>query len=180
MLRRALETTTRSGRTAYSRKRESADSRHSRPTFPLSRYGPAGSSTAAENADRAVLIRLTRFPAGIQTSCAPPVALDSLRAVFVHAGPGYGTSTVHRSWQDRHVGVAAGTRELKRARTIFGNWVGPAPAQKANRQARTATAVRREIARVENAIRRRNEAVIEELGGLNGCLHRLVGMKALL
>jgi len=109
-----------------------------------------------------------------------PVALDSLRTVFVHAGPGYGTSTVLRSWQDRHVGVAGGTRELKRARTILGNWVGPAPAQKANRQARTATAVQREVVRVENAIRRRNEAVIEELGGLNGCLHRLVGMKALL
>ncbi|MDE2762687.1 MAG: hypothetical protein F4086_19870 [Gemmatimonadetes bacterium] len=62
----------------------------------------------------------------------------------------------------------------------MGNWVGPAPTQEANRQPGTATAVRREIARVENAIRGRDEALVEELGGLNGCLHRLVEMRALL
>lgn len=31
------------------------ESRHSGPVFPLLRYGPAGSSTMARNADRAAL-----------------------------------------------------------------------------------------------------------------------------
>ncbi len=131
------------------------------------------------------------FPRGM------PVALDSRGAVFVHADPGYDTSTALRSWRDRHlslwealreqqglsvevVGVAGAGRELERARTILGNWVGPAPAQEANRQPTTSAAVRREIERVENAIRRRDEVAVEELGGLNGCLHRLVEMRALL
>ena len=103
------------------------------------------------------------FPRGM------PVALDSRRAVFVHADPGYDTSTALRSWRDRHlklwgalrqqrglsvaaVGVAGGRRELERARTILGNWVGPAPTQEADGQPMTAAAVRREIVRVENAI----------------------------
>ena len=131
------------------------------------------------------------FPRGM------PVALDSRRAVFVHADPGYDTSTALRSWRDRHqrlwealreqqglsveaVGVAGGTRGIEHARTIFGNWVGPAPAQEGNRQPKTAVAVRREIVRVENAIRGRDDEAIKELGGLNGCLHRLVEMRALL
>ncbi len=37
------------------------------------------------------------FPRGM------PVALDSSRAVFVHADPGYDTSTALRSWRDRHL-----------------------------------------------------------------------------
>ena len=131
------------------------------------------------------------FPRGMS------VALDSRRAVFVHADPGYDTSTALRSWRDRHqrlwealrerqglsveaVGVAGGTRELKRARTILGNWVGPAPTQEADGQPTTAAAVRREIVRVENAIRGKDEAKERELGGLNGCIHRLVEMKDLL
>jgi len=129
------------------------------------------------------------FPRGM------PVALDSRRAVFVHADPGYDTSTALRSWRGRHrrlwetlredglsveaVGVAGARRELARARTILGNWVGPAPTEEVDAP-RTSAAVRREIARVENAIRGRDEMVFEELGGLNGCLHRLVEMRALL
>ena len=35
------------------------ESRHSFPFFPLSRYGPAGSSPTAGNADRAVLVDFT-------------------------------------------------------------------------------------------------------------------------
>ncbi len=130
------------------------------------------------------------FPRGM------PVALDSSRAVFVHADPGYDTSTALRSWRDRHlrlwealrevgwsvevVGVAGGPRELRRARTILGNWVGAAASPVPSDQPETIAAVRREIARVENAIRGRDEAAVEELGGLNGCLHRLVEMRALL
>ena len=131
------------------------------------------------------------FPRGM------PVALDSRRAVFVHADPGYDTSTALRSWRGRHqrlwealreqrglsvaaVGVAGARRELERARTILGNWVGPAPTQEADGQPTTAAAVRREIVRVENAIRGKDEAKERELGGLNGCIHRLVEMKDLL
>lgn len=78
------------------------------------------------------------------------------------------------------VGVAVGPRELRRARTILGNWVGAASTQEPNQQPKTIASVRREIMRVENAIRGRDEAAVEELGGLNGCLHRLVEMRALL
>ena len=48
------------------------ESRHSSLFFPLSRYGPAESSTTAGNADRAVLYDFMRFPAGIQTASDPP------------------------------------------------------------------------------------------------------------
>ncbi len=129
------------------------------------------------------------FPRGM------PVALDSRRAVFVHADPGYDTSTALRSWRDRHrklwealrelgwsveaVGVAGGPRELRRARTILGNWVGAATTQAPSEKPKTIAAVRHEIVRVENAIRGRDEAAVEELGGLNGCLHRLVEMREL-
>ena len=78
------------------------------------------------------------------------------------------------------VGVADGPRELERARTILGNWVGAATAQEPSHQPKTIAAVRREIARAENAIRGMDEAAVDELGGLNGCLHRLVEMRALL
>ncbi|MDE2752658.1 MAG: hypothetical protein OXI83_08795 [Gemmatimonadota bacterium] len=79
------------------------------------------------------------FPRGM------PVALNSRRAVFVHADPGYDTSTALHSWRDRYkrlwealredglsveaVGVACARRPLDRARTILGNWTnaGSAP-----------------------------------------------------
>ena len=44
------------------------ESRHPGPVFPPSRYGPAGSSTMARNADRAVLYDFRRYPAGIRSS----------------------------------------------------------------------------------------------------------------
>jgi len=53
-------------------RRGCGESRHSGPVFPLSRHGPAGSSTLAGNADRAVLVRLRRLPAGIQVLTIPP------------------------------------------------------------------------------------------------------------
>ena len=50
----------------------SLESRHSRPVFPLSRYGPAGSSTTAGSADRAVPFDFRRFPAVIHTTATLP------------------------------------------------------------------------------------------------------------
>ena len=46
------------------------------------------------------------FPRGM------PVALDSRRAVFVHADPGYDTTTALRSWRDRHQRLWEALREL--------------------------------------------------------------------
>ena len=70
------------------------------------------------------------FPRGM------PLALDSRRAVFVHADPGYDTSTALHSWRDRHrrlwealredglsveaVGVACARRPHDRARRSSG------------------------------------------------------------
>ena len=47
------------------------NSRHSRPTFPLSGHGPEGSSTTVGNADRAVQYGFRRFPALICASGDP-------------------------------------------------------------------------------------------------------------
>ena len=44
------------------------DCRHSSPFLPLSGHGPAGSSTTAGSADRAVLYGFRRFPAGIHAA----------------------------------------------------------------------------------------------------------------
>ena len=130
------------------------------------------------------------FPRGM------PVALDSNRAVFVHADPGYDTSTALHSWRDRHrklwealredglsveaVGVASARRSLKRARTILGNWTHADTAPRPAHPPGTVAVARREAARVENAIRGNDDATVEELGGLNGCLRRLVEMRELL
>ena len=130
------------------------------------------------------------FPRGM------PVALNSRRAVFVHADPGYDTSTALHSWRDRHrrlwealredglsveaVGVACARRPLDRARTILGNWTNADTAPRPAHPPGTVAAARREAARVENAIRGMDDATVEEMGGLNGCLRRLVEMRELL
>ena len=48
------------------------NSRHSDPVFPLFWYSPAGSSTTAGNADRAVLYDFRRFPALIHSTVTLP------------------------------------------------------------------------------------------------------------
>ena len=130
------------------------------------------------------------FPRGM------PVALDSRRAVFVHADPGYDTSTALRSWRDRHqklwealrqlglsvevVGVACARRPLDRARTILGNWTNTEVAPRPIHPPGTAAAMRREITRIENAIVGMDDAAVEEMGGFQACLHRMVEMEDLL
>ncbi len=130
------------------------------------------------------------FPRGM------PVALDSRRAVFVHADPGYDTSTALRSWRDRHqklwqalrqlglsvevVGVACARRPLDRARTILGNWTNTETAPRPIHPPGTAAAVRREITRIENAIVGMDDAAVEEMGGFQACLHRMVEMEDML
>ncbi len=130
------------------------------------------------------------FPRGM------PVALDSRRTVFVHADPGYDTSTALRSWRDRHqklwealrqlglavevVGVACARRPLDRARTILGNWTNTETAPRPIHPPGTAAAARREITRIENAIVGMDDAAVEEMGGFQACLHRMVEMEDML
>ena len=130
------------------------------------------------------------FPRGM------PVALDSRRAVFVHADPGYDTSTALRSWRDRHVklwealrelglsvevaGVVCARRPLERARTILGNWTHADADARPVQSPGTAVAARREITRIENAILGMDDAAVEAMGGFQACLQRIAEMKELL
>ena len=117
-------------------------------------------------------------------------ALDDARAVFVYAEPGHETSTALRSWGGAHrglwhalqrqgrsveiVAVVRTRKEMDRAATILGNWA-EAPAASG-----AVDPARREIARIEQAIRGMDDAVIEKHGGLQGCLKRIVELKDLL
>ncbi|WP_420447565.1 hypothetical protein [Candidatus Palauibacter sp.] len=78
------------------------------------------------------------------------------------------------------VGVAGTRRPLDRARTILGNWTIADAALRPVHPSGTIAAARREAARVENAIRGMDDPTVEELGGLNGYLRRLVEMRNLL
>ena len=118
-----------------------------------------------------------------------PVALDARRAVFVYVDPGHETATALRSWGEAHrwlwdalrergrsvevVAVVRTPGEFERARTTLGKWASAAstsdPAARESHRA-----ARREIARIEQAIRGMDDAAVETLGGLNGCLDRLV------
>ncbi len=116
-----------------------------------------------------------------------PVALKAARAVFVYAEPGHETSTALRSWGGAHrglwhalqrqgrsveiVAVVRTRKEMDRAGTILGNWAEAPAASGAVDPARC------EIARIEQAIRGMDDAVIEKHGGLQGCLERIVELK---
>ncbi len=116
-----------------------------------------------------------------------PVALDAERAVFVYADPGHGTATALRSWGAAHrrlwqalgkcgrtvevVAVACRHRETRRARKVMRGWAeGSGPGK-------PGAGPGEEIARIERAIRGKDDALVEELGGLQGCLLRIVELK---
>ena len=126
---------------------------------------------------------------------ASDAATDDACAVFVYAEPGHETATALRSWGDAHrrlwdalrergrsvevVAVVRTPGELGRARTILGKWANAATASgPAARE--PGRAARREIARIEQAIRGMDDAVIDKHGGLQGCLERIVELKDLL
>ena len=69
------------------------------------------------------------------------------------------------------VAVVRTRKEMDRAGTILGNWVD-APAVSG-----AVDPARREIARIEQAIRGMDDAVIDKHGGLQGCLERIVELK---
>ena len=150
--------------------------------------------------DRSLLpVRVYRGAAGGARRYFPramPVALDSRRAVFVHADPGYDTSTALRSWRDRHrrlwealredglsveaVGVASARRPLDRARTILGNWTNSDTAPGPVHPPGTVAAARREVARIEGAILGMDDEAVAEMGGFQACLRRIAEMRELL
>ena len=138
-------------------------------------------------------VRVYRGAAGSTRRYFPvklPVALDDARAVFVYAEPGHETPTALRSWGGAHrglwhalqrqgqsveiVAVVRTRKEMDRAGTILGNWA-EAPAASG-----AVDPARREIARIEQAIRGMDDAVIDKHGGLQGCLERIVELKDLL
>ena len=121
---------------------------------------------------------------------ASDAATDDARAVFVYAEPGHETSTALRSWGGAHrglwhalqrqgrsveiVAIVRPRKEMDRAGTTLGSWA-EAPAASV-----AVDLARREIARIEQAIRGMDDAVIEKHGGLQGCLKRIVDLKDLL
>ncbi len=149
--------------------------------------------------------RLYRGAAGNTRRYFPvklPVALEAERAVFVYVDPGHDTTTALRSWAVAHrglwkalgergrsievVAVVRTVRELQRALTILENWTntstasGPsATASGPSAAPEPDSAARREIVRIEQAIRKKDERVLKEYGDLQACLKRIVELKDL-
>ena len=150
--------------------------------------------------DRALMpVRVYRGAAGGARRYFPrgmPVALDTRRAVFVHADPGWNTSTALHSWRDRHrrlwealredglpveaVGVASARRPLDRARTILWNWTDADTAPRPVHPPGTVSAARREVARIEDAILGMDDEAVADMGGFQACLRRIAEMRELL
>ena len=117
--------------------------------------------------------RLYRGAAGNTRRYFPlklPVALEAERAVFVYVDPGHDTATALRSWGEAHLGlwralsergrsievvaVVRTVRELQRALTILENWTNTSTASGPSAAPEPDSAARREIARIEQAIRK--------------------------
>ena len=118
-----------------------------------------------------------------------PVALDAERAVFVYVDQGHETATALRSWGAAHrelwealwdrgrgievVVVVRKTDERGRAETVLANWArDPHPSEFDHE-------IGREIVRIEQAIRAKDERVLKEYGDLQACLKRIVELKDL-
>ena len=116
-----------------------------------------------------------------------PVALDAEHAVFVYVDPGHETATALRSWGAAHrelwealwdrgrgievVVVVRTTDERGRAETVLANWArDPHPSEFDHE-------IGREIVRIEQAIRDKDDRVLKEYGDLQACLKRIVELK---
>ena len=124
-----------------------------------------------------------------------PVALDAERAVFVYVDPGHETATALRSWGAAHrelwealrergrsievVAVVRTVRELQRALTILEGWTNTSTASGPSAAPKPDSAARREIARIEQGIRKKDERVLKEYGDLQACLKRIVELNDL-
>ena len=148
---------------------------------------------------RVLPVRVYRGGAGDTRRYFPlklPVALESDRAVFVYADPGHDTATGLHSWGRAHrelwqelqergraveaVGVVRTDSEFDRAEKVLGNWTDPARSTGRSKVSATGREIRREIERIEQGIRGRDESVIGEHGSLRGCLTRLAELRAAL
>ena len=148
---------------------------------------------------RTLPVRVYRGAAGETRRYFPlklPVALDVGGAVFVYADPGHETATGFHSWGRAHrelweelrergrpVEAAVVVRtdsEFERAEKVLGNWTSPARSPGRSMASATGRRIRREIERIEQGIRGRDESVIEEHGSLRGCLARLAELRAAL
>ena len=139
-------------------------------------------------------VRLYRGAAGSTRRYFPqklPVALDATRAVFVYVDPGHDTDTGLRSWGTAHSGlwealrkqrrtievvtVVRDRRASERAGRVLGRWVksaGPAVAG-------DDPSIAGEIAGIERAILHADAPVLDEYGGLQAALKRIVELKEL-
>ena len=142
--------------------------------------------------------RLYRGAAGNTRRYFPlklPVALDAERAVFVYVDPGHDTTTALRSWGEAHLGlwralnergrsievvaVVRTVRELQRALTILEGWTNTSTASGPSAAPEPDSAARREIVRIEQAIRKKDDRVLKEYGDLQACLKRIVELNDL-
>ena len=143
---------------------------------------------------RLLPVRVYRGAAGSTRRYFPqklPIALDAKRALFVYADPGYETETALRSWGAAHrglwealrkqcrsieaVAVVRERREGERAERVLGRWAensGPAVSLEDS-------SIGREIAGIEQAILQGNAPVLDEHGGLQAALKRIVELKNL-
>lgn len=111
-----------------------------------------------------------------------PMAIDGIRAVFVHVDPGYSTSKALRSWgaahgrlwealrqKDRAVRVVAVAREdrtLERAEKVLRRW-----AEGAGTKARSGDpSAAREYARIKRAVLTGDKATLDAYGGVTPAL----------
>ena len=125
-----------------------------------------------------------------------PVALDAGGAVFVYADPGHETAKGLRSWGRAHrrlwralrergrpveaVAAVLGGGEFERAEKVLANWTEPARSPGRSTASATGRGIRREIERIEEAVRGMDERVIGAYGSLRDCLARLVELRAAL
>ena len=116
-----------------------------------------------------------------------PVALDSERAVFVHADPGHDTATALRSWGRAHRGlwralatlgqsveavvVARTSRQTRRARKVMRYWT------EASGTAEPDPMVAVELARIERAIIEGSVEVLDAYGGLQAAMQKSVALE---
>ena len=121
------------------------------------------------------------FPLGL------PIALDAERAVFVYAEPGHETATALRSWGAKHgdlwkalwdmglkievVGVVRRWKEWGRTSRVLTNW------SRYPRPSEIDEEIRRDLARIEQAILGGDVRTLDEYGGLQAALKRSIALE---
>ena len=136
---------------------------------------------------------LRRLIPASRSSCRS--RLDAERALFVYVEPGHDTATALRSWGEAHLGlwqalsergrsvevvaVVRTRKEMDRAGTILENWTNTSTASGPSAVPEPDSAARREIARIEQAVRAKDERVLKEYGDLQACLKGIVELNDL-